>query len=230
MTIKREVEGDEWAGFLDRLVHDLREPLRSVTVFTELLAEIAGGRLGVEGDRVTTEILGGAARMGALLESLSAYSLALRETPDPAAVTSLQSAFNLVAGELEEQIRAEGATVSAAGLPKVTLSLERSMDLLRQLIGNSLRFHAEEPAVIRLSAAGGPGDLWTISVADNGIGIEPGDREAVFLPFMRVQGKKYPGVGLGLSICRKIVEGHGGTIHMEPAPEGGNICVFTLPG
>jgi signal transduction histidine kinase len=225
---------DPGAEFLDRLVHDLREPLRSISVFSELLVEMAKGRLGEEGDRVLSEIPAGVLKIGALLEGLSGYSLALREPGEPGSAASLQSAFKIVVAELRERIGESGATVVGVNLPRVDVSLERLMQLMRNLIGNSLRFRSEAAPVVRVSAeldASGPADgaMWTIRVEDNGIGIPAAECEAVFKPFMRVAGKKYGGVGLGLSSCKRIVEAHGGTIRMEPAPRGGAICTFTLP-
>jgi len=219
-------ESAQSVEFLDRLVHDLREPLRSIGVFSELLSEIAKDRLGAEGDRVLSEILAGASRMGTLLEGLAGYSLALRESSGPA---SLQSAFRIVIANLDAEIRACDASVTAVDLPKVNVGLERLMQLLENLIGNSLRFRSEAAPVIRISAAPETADMCTISVEDNGIGIAPEDCEAVFKPFMRVAGKKYPGAGLGLAICRSIVEAHGGTIRMESALGRGSTCTFTLP-
>jgi signal transduction histidine kinase len=218
---------DRDAGFLDRLVHDLREPLRSIGAFSELLAEIAKGRLDAESDRALSEILAGASRMRTLLDGLSGYSLALHESSGPA---SLQSAFRIVAANLDNEIRACDASVTGVDLPKVNVSLERSMQLLENLIGNSLRFRSEAPPVIRLSAAPEvAAGMWAICVEDNGIGIAPGDCETIFEPFMRVAARKYSGAGLGLTICKRIVEAHGGAIRMDSAPGRGSICTFTLP-
>lgn len=212
-------------------MHDLREPLRTINVFSELLAELAKGRLGSEGDQILTEVFSGAERMRTLLEGLAGYSVALHETSGSSLPmgTSLQSAFKIVAAKLDAQIRASGATVTAANLPRVKISLERAMQLLENLIGNSLRFQSDAPPVIRITAALEEDGMWTIRVADNGKGIDPADCEAVFRPFMRVEGKKYPGAGLGLTICRRIVEAHGGTIRLESAPGQGSTCIFTLP-
>jgi signal transduction histidine kinase len=222
----------QWAEFLDRLVHDLREPLRSINAFSELLAELATGRLGAEGDQVLSEILGGATKMGILLQGLSGYTSALRETSGSLNVgsASLQSAFKIVVANLDARVRACNATVTGEGLPKVKVSLERLMQLLDQLIGNSLRFHSEAAPVIRISATPEPGGMWAIHVEDNGIGIAQEECEAIFKPFARVEGKKYGGAGLGLAICRRIVEAHGGTIRMESKLGESSVCTFTLPG
>jgi signal transduction histidine kinase len=220
-------------AFLDRLVHDLREPLRSINVFSELLAEMAKDRLGGEGDELLSEISAGSARMRTVLEGLSGYSLALGESSG-SGTASLQSAFQIVLGALDDQIQASGATVIGPDLlkqdlPKVDVSLDRLMQLLENLIGNSLRFRSEAPPAIRITATPPEGGMWAISVEDNGIGIAPEDCEAIFTPFMRVEGKKYGGAGLGLAACKRIVEAHGGTIRMESVPRQGSVCTFTLP-
>src|SRR5579863_10374752 len=163
------------AEFLDRLIHDVREPLRSIGVFSELLAEIAKGRLGGEGDRVLGEILAGASRMGTLLEALSAYSLALRESSGSA---SVQSALAIVLANLDGDL-----TVTGIDLPKVNVSLDRLIQLLENLIGNSVRFRSEAAPVIRVSAAPEAPGMWAIQVEDNGIGIAPEHCEAIFRPF-----------------------------------------------
>jgi signal transduction histidine kinase len=222
-----------WAGFLERLVHDLREPLRSINVNSELLAEIANGRLGADGDRSLREIFSGASRMRTLLDGLSAWSQTLNECSG-SEVASLQSAFKIVVAGLDDQIRACGATVTGIAVsggdpPKLNVSLEPLMQLLENLIGNSLRFRSETPPVIRISAAPDAPGIWAVSVEDNGIGIAPENCAAIFEPFTRVEGRKYPGAGLGLSICKRIVESSGGTIRMESTPGRGSVCTFTLP-
>jgi len=213
------------AEFLDRLIHDLREPLRSIGVFSELLADIAKGRLGEEGDRVLGEILAGATKMGTLLEGLSGYSLALRESSESA---SLQSALAIVVANLGANLD-DDVTVTGADLPRVNVSLERLVQLLENLIGNSVRFRSESALVIRISATPEAAGMWEIRVEDNGIGIAPENCEAIFKPFMKVEGRKYPGAGLGLAICKTIVDTHGGTIRMESTPGRGSTCTFTLP-
>jgi light-regulated signal transduction histidine kinase (bacteriophytochrome) len=228
MDVRNHTAGEELADFLDRLIHDMREPLRSIGVFAELLGEISGDRLGGEGDRALQEIPAGAAKIGSLLEGLSGYAVALRE-PSEGGPASLQSAFTIVLGEFDDEIRASGATVTGANLPRVSPSLDRLMQLLRNLIGNALRFRSEAAPVIRVSAAMEVPGVWTIRVEDNGIGIAKEDCDAVFRPFMRVEGRKYGGVGLGLTAVKAIVEAYDGTIRMEPLPERGTGCVFTLP-
>ena len=161
-----------WAEFLDRLVHDLREPLRTINAFSELLHELANGRLGVEGEEVVGEILAGTTRIRGLIDGVSAYSSAIRGSGSPASdAASLQSAFNITLATLGDQIDAEGATVTGIALspteameddpkPRVAVSLERLMQLFENVIGNSLRFRSEAPPVIAVcrAAAAGPMD------------------------------------------------------------------------
>jgi signal transduction histidine kinase len=238
MVIDSEADDHQWAEFLDRMVHDLREPLRSINVFSELLTQSNSGGLGAEGEHALTEIFAGASKMRILLEGLAAYSFALREssvsTPSGQAASSLASALKIVVAGLKDQINASNATVIGldfppGSIPKVNVSLERLMQLLGNLVANSLRFRSAAPPIIRVSAAPDAGGMWAVQVEDNGIGVAPEYCEAVFKPFMKIDGRRYPGAGLGLSICRKIVEAHGGTIRIEPGPICGSICTFTLP-
>jgi light-regulated signal transduction histidine kinase (bacteriophytochrome) len=220
---------NQWADFLDSLVHDLREPLRAINAYSQMLTEVVAECPGGESDRAVGEILAGASRMQTLLTGLSGLSLALHETDDSGGA-SLQLAFNIVSAAMGNQIQACGASVTGAGLPRVCVKLERLVQLLENLLGNALKFRGEDPPVITITSREGPGDQWTTQVKDNGLGISPQDCEAVFHPFKRLEGKKYAGAGLGLTICRTIVETHGGEIWMQPGPVRGSVCSFTLPG
>ncbi len=221
----------EWPLFFDHLVHDLREPLRSVQSFAELLREIARGNLGPEGDQAAGEILAGAARMRVLIEGVSRYSWALEQDQPGERNSSLQLAFDMTVIGLEREISACGAAVTGEKLPRVGMRLERLARLLGNLIDNSLLFRGEAAPVVGVTAGPDPEDSsqWLIRVEDNGIGIGPDDRDAVFKPFVRLHGRKFPGAGLGLSACRSLVESCGGRIWMDAAPGGGCVCLFTLP-
>jgi signal transduction histidine kinase len=229
MDVRKHTATGDLADFLDRLIHDMREPLRSIGVFAEVLQETTGTEAGEQGRQALDEIHAGAAGITRLLEGLSGYAVALREPAGVGAPASMQSAFTIVTGELDDRIRASGATVTAINLPKVGVSFDRLLQLFRILIGNALRFRSETAPVIRVSAGMEEPGIWTIRVEDNGIGIASEDCEAVFKPFMRAEGRKHGGAGLGLTIAKQIVEAHGGTIRMEPAAARGATCVFTLP-
>jgi chemotaxis family two-component system sensor kinase Cph1 len=223
-------EDPEWAEFLDRLIHDLREPLRSIHAFSELLHETAANRLGADGDEAIAQILSGTSRMRTLVDGISGYALALRGNAYTAGSgqVSMQLAFNLALDALNSQILASNATVTAESLPRVGVPLERLIQLFENLIGNSLKFRSQAPPDVRISARSG-NDGWTVQVEDNGIGIDAAECERVFAPFVRVHGRKYPGSGLGLGVCRKIVEAQGGEIRISPGAAGGAICTFRLP-
>lgn len=218
----------DWPRFLDRLVHDLREPLRSMYAFTELFGELAKGRLGTEGDHMIEEILSGAERMRTLIDAISGYSLALQEQANGVSA-SLQLALDIAADSNDGLVRENGARITGDSLPRVAVPLEQLTRLFENLISNALRFRREEPPVIRVSASEDSPGWWLVRVEDNGIGIAPQDLRNIFEPFSRIHGRKYPGVGMGLAICRAIVEKHGGRIRMESVPGSGSTCCFTLP-
>ena len=224
------LEDGDWAEFLDRLIHDVREPLRSIHAFSELLRETAVNRLGADGEEALGQILSGTSRIRTLVDGVSGYALALRENSDKSgsARVSMQLAFNLALDALNSQILESNAIVTAEDLPRVGVPLERLIQLFENLIANSLKFRTELPPKVHISAHP-ENDGWTVQIADNGIGIDPADCERVFAPFARVHGRKYPGPGLGLTVCRKIVETHGGEIRISPGSNGGAVCTFWLP-
>lgn len=223
-------EDREWAEFLDRLIHDVREPLRSIHAFSELLRENAANHLGADAEEALGQILSGTSRIRILVDGISGFTLALRDNSDESGSSrvSMQLAFNLALDALNSQIQASNATVTAEDLPRVGVPLERLTQLFDNLIANSLKFRSEAPPAVRISARA-ENDGWTVQVEDNGIGIESADCERVFAPFARVHGRQYPGPGLGLTVCRKIIETHGGKIRIGPGSNGGAICTFWLP-
>jgi light-regulated signal transduction histidine kinase (bacteriophytochrome) len=223
-----ETSSGQWPRFFDRLVHDMREPLRGINSFSQLLRETAKGKLGPEDELALNEIVNGAAKIAVLTEAISQFSSALRP-PDKPGAASLQLAFDMTALALDKRVQESGATLSGQGLPRVAMGLDRLSGLLEKLLANSLTFRGDEPPVISISAAETNDGFWLIRLEDNGLGIEEKNREAVFDPFMRVYGRQYPGAGMGLAVCRKLIENHGGKIWMEAPAERGNVCCFTLP-
>jgi len=208
--------------------HDLQEPLRTVTNFVQLLAQRYKGRFDSDADDFIDFAVGGAVRMWKLINDLLAYSrVGTRgHTFEPInCETILQGALDNLKVTIEES----GAVVTHDSLPTVMADSLQLGQLFQNLVGNAIKFRGDERPRIHLSASRNGGG-WTFSVRDNGIGIAPEFAERIFIIFQRLHGpQKYPGTGIGLAICKKIVERHGGRIWVESEPEKGATFYFTLP-
>jgi signal transduction histidine kinase len=208
--------------------HDLQEPLRMVATYTQLLAERYKGKLDSDADKYMHYAVDGALRMQKLVQDLLAFSRVGRqgmalENTDSNAV--LQVALL----NLEAAIQEGGAIVEHAQLPAVVADGSQLVQVFQNLIGNAIKFHGSEPPLIQV-AARVKGKEWVFSVADNGIGIAPENVDNVFVIFRRLHTRaEYSGNGIGLSICKKIVEQHGGRIWIESKPDHGSIFYFTIP-
>jgi len=220
----------EWQRFLDTAVHDLRAPLRGIGTSAELLTEVCGDGLDEEARQLIRTILDGVAKIEALSKGLSNYSRSLQTDDPPSGSIRIDSALRSAIAELEAQIRRCGATVDYGSLPRVRGSHEQLSVLFRGLISNALLYHGAEPPTIRITAQREK-DQWRFAVQDNGIGIEPRYWDQIFQPFQRLHVDHHPtGAGLGLTICHKIVEAHGGRIWVESQLQVGSTFFFTLPG
>lgn len=208
--------------------HDLQEPLRSVASSCQILEKRLRGKL----DEETTEFLGfavdGAKRMRLLIEDLLSFSRISRggELLPLALDDSLKRAL----GNLRSAINAAGAEIVVDGeLPQVLGDLGQLAQVFQNLIGNAIKFR-QPAAPVRIEiAARQVGAEWTISVRDNGIGMEPRHHERIFVLFQRLHARdEYPGTGIGLALCKKIVERHGGMISVDSAAGKGSTFSFTL--
>jgi signal transduction histidine kinase len=208
--------------------HDLQEPLRMVATYTQLLAERYQGKLDADADKYIHYAVDGALRMQKLVQDLLAFSRVGRqgiavESNDCNAM--LQESIS----NLEAAIRDSGAVVQHTELPLVMADRSLLVQVFQNLIGNAIKFHGAEPPRIHVSAKT-QGKEWVVSVADNGIGIAAEHKENVFVIFRRLHAHaEYPGNGIGLSICKKIVEQHGGRIWVDSEPGHGSAFQFTLP-
>ncbi len=210
--------------------HDLQEPLRTVTGFAQLLSRRYTGKLDAEADEFIGFITTGVARMKSLIEDLLAYSRVQREH-QAAGVVALDEVLATALANLGGAIGAAGARVTHSPLPALAVDPHQFAQLFQNLIGNAIKFRRESAPVVHLGAEQRP-NHWLFSVADNGIGIDAASAERVFMLFHRLHTRdQYEGNGIGLTICKKIVELHGGRIWVEPTPEGGSGTVFhfTLP-
>ena len=208
--------------------HDLQEPLRMVTGFVQLLQQKYGGRLDADAEQYIAFAVDGAKRMHTLINDLLTYSRVGARGKEPAptdAGASLQRALD----NLQASIHETGAEISHGELPIVRADGTQLTQLFQNLIGNAVKFRGAAPPKIHIDARR-DGDAWRFSVRDNGIGIDPKSQERIFQVFQRLHSRQeYPGTGIGLAICQRIVERHGGRIWVESAPGEGATFHFTLP-
>jgi len=208
--------------------HDLQEPLRMVAIYTQLLAERYKGQLDANADKYIQYALDGALRMQTLVQDLLTFSRVGRGGNHPK-LTDCNEAVQAGLKNLQASILQSGAQVDCGQLPSVLGDSSLLAQVFQNLFGNAIKFRGPEPPVIRVTAER-QGKEWVFSVADNGIGIAPEHAETVFVIFKRLHTcAEYPGSGIGLSICKKIVEQHGGRIWVEPQGGKGSTFKFTLP-
>jgi PAS domain S-box-containing protein len=208
--------------------HDLSEPLRMVSSYLQLLRRRYRGQLDGEADEFIDYAVDGATRMRALIEALLAYSRAGRGS-EPAAV-ELDAVASDVLRTLAGALVRASAHVEVGHLPRVTGDRVQLEQLLQNLIANALKFRDGPRAHVWVKADPAPTGMVQVSVADAGIGIGAVHRERVFKMFQRLHDREsYEGTGIGLAICRKIVERHGGRIWVEEREGGGTVFRFTLP-
>jgi PAS domain S-box-containing protein len=208
--------------------HDLKEPLRMVASYTTLLNEEFAGKLGSEGDKYIKYAVDGAKRMQALIDDLLNFSQVGR-TGGRIQAVDLNKMAEIAVSNLEASMLATSAVVKIGKLPIVRGNATLLSQLIQNLIANAIKFHGDTPPVVGVSGRR-QDDEWVICVEDNGIGIDPEYRERVFELFQRLHGRgKYEGTGIGLSICRKVVEQYGGRIWVESELGRGSTFYFTLP-
>lgn len=209
--------------------HDLAEPLRMISSFVQLIAEDYADALDERGREYVDFVLDGSARMRALIDDLLAYS---RLGADELAITgiSLPEVVRRVLQVLEAQITAAGAEVVVGELPEVAADSIKIEQVVRNLVANALKFSREGVRPKVSIRAVRTGRAWRITVSDEGIGIEPRHGDRVFEMFQRLHSRdRFPGTGVGLTICRRIVDRHGGRIWFEPNEPTGTRFHFTIP-
>jgi light-regulated signal transduction histidine kinase (bacteriophytochrome) len=208
--------------------HDLQEPLRMVTSYMQLLARRYRGKLDSDADTFIDFAVEGATRMQALIRDLLTYArLGTQGRPfDP---TDCNTVIAQALGNLQRAVEESGARVTCAPMPTVTADASQLQQLFQNLLGNAIKFRSEQPPEVSVKADR-HGPEWVFSVRDNGIGIHPHYAERVFVVFQRLHSRaEYPGTGIGLAICKKIVERHGGRIWVESQPGTGATFYFTIP-
>jgi PAS domain S-box-containing protein len=219
---------DDLNQFAYAASHDLQEPLRLVALYTQMLERKFGGQLDKQADQYISYIVGGAHRMEELLKDLLSYSQVGSAVEGPAAPVGCTDVLIKVLLNLHASVEQSGAQVTWNGLPTVPAHEIRLVQLFQNLVSNAIKYRRPEPPSIHVEATRRPDD-WLFSVRDNGIGIKPEYVHQVFGIFKRLHGSKYPGTGIGLAICQRIVESYGGRIWLESKPEVGSTFYFTLP-
>ncbi|MFD3471119.1 CHASE3 domain-containing protein [Streptomyces sp. NPDC058682] len=208
--------------------HDLQEPLRKVSSFTQLLQRRYGGQLDAKADQYIGIAVDGANRMQTLINDLLDFSRVGRVHHDHESV-DLEAVMEQTASSLSLGIEEAGATLTHDPLPTLVADPTQMGMLWQNLIGNAVKFHRPGRAPNIHVTADRVGELWRFTVTDNGIGIAPEYADKVFVIFQRLHTKDaYPGSGIGLAMCKKIVEFHGGTIAVDPEYRDGTRISFTL--
>jgi signal transduction histidine kinase len=218
---------DEFASVAS---HDLQEPLRKILSFGDLLEAAAGAALDAKSREHLARMRNAALRMRTLINDLLLYSQVAARV-QPLVRTDLARIAREVVADLETTIAESGGRVEVGPLPTIEADGVQMRQLLQNLIGNALKYRRDGvPALVRLSATTSRGGICTISVADNGIGFNERHAAKIFRMFVRLHGRgEYDGSGIGLAICRKIVERHKGTIAAHGTPGEGATFTVTLP-
>src|SRR5688572_14887475 len=219
---------DELRQFAYVASHDLQEPLRTVGSYAQLLGKRYKGKLGTDADEFIGYMVGGVNRMHTLLNDMLAFSRVTQNQNKPFTQAHLDAVLQTALMNLELSIKESSAEVTASHLPEVLCDETQIAQVFQNLIGNAIKYKGSDPPKIDISAEE-RGDEWIISVRDNGIGIDPQYHERIFGIFKRLHGRELPGTGMGLAICKRIVERHGGRIWVDSEQEKGATFRFTLP-
>ena len=210
--------------------HDLQEPLRMVASYTQLLSRRYKGKLDAEADEFIAFAVDGASRMQRLIQDLLLYSrigTKGRELVDISSEDALAQALN----NLRSSIQDSGALITHDPLPAVMADETQLVQLFQNLVGNAVKYQSPGIPTVHISASRNGGEQWTFSVKDNGLGIDPQYFERIFGMFQRLHKREeFAGTGIGLAICKKIVERHGGAISVASTPGEGSTFSFALVG
>lgn len=219
-----DLEQFAWAA-----AHDLKEPLRNIDLYAQLLKRKISASADAEADLALKYVASSSRRMQALVNALLAYTRVVAVHPEPASPVDAAAVATRVSEDLSVAIAECGASVQVDELPAVCVEETHFAQLLQNLVSNALKYRA--PGVnptVRISASPG-GACHRFTVSDNGIGIAPEYHERIFGVFKRLHGQEIPGTGIGLALCRRIVEHYGGSIGVESRPGEGATFWFTLP-
>jgi light-regulated signal transduction histidine kinase (bacteriophytochrome) len=226
--LQRELDraNAEFEEFVSVAAHDLRQPLRVVALFSQLMAETNAGRPDSDAGVYLGRIQDATAEMQSLLTDVVDYWAASAGGRQPSR-TDTEAVLRQALICTDKQITERSAIVTHDPLPSVMSDFEILTKVLHHLIRNAIEYCGSPPARVHISARRGDAE-WLFSIQDNGPGIDPAFRDRIFGVFKRLHGKEHPGSGLGLAFCKKAVEWHGGRIWMESTPGAGSTFYFTL--
>ncbi len=208
--------------------HDLQEPLRMVASYTELLKRRYHGKLDSDADQFIDYAVDGVKRMSTLIRDLLAYSRAGETPAEKVRELNPEETLNTVLQNLKVTIGDVGASITHDPLPPIEFDPMRLSQLFQNLLANAIKYRGERTPVVHISARKN-GSETIFSICDNGIGIDPKYSEQIFGIFKRLHGREYEGTGIGLAMCKKIVERQGGRIWVESKLGEGSTFSFTIP-
>jgi light-regulated signal transduction histidine kinase (bacteriophytochrome) len=206
--------------------HDLREPLRNMTLFSQMLQ-----RRGLNDPRAPehlTYIVKGAERMTDMLDAVRAYTQITHPAQPRARLVDASEAVAAAQSKLADRIAQSAAIISTANLPRIVFDREHLVELFYNLIDNALKYRQDIQPIIRISCDT-VDSFFRFAVSDNGVGVAPDYHERIFDVFKRLHGREVAGTGIGLAICRKIVENHGGRIWVDSEAGRGATFHFIVP-
>jgi PAS domain S-box-containing protein len=219
---------DDLNQFAYAASHDLQEPLRLVALYSQMLQKKYSDRLDAQADQYVSYVINGAHRMEILLKDLLAYSQVGSLGDGPAGPVVVSEALRKALLNLQASIDQNQALVTWNGLPTLQAHEIRLVQLLQNLVGNAIKYRGSDRPQACIDAERQPGE-WRFAVKDNGIGIKPEYVQQIFGIFKRLHGSNYPGTGIGLAICERIVKSYGGQIWVESSLGEGSTFYFTLP-
>jgi signal transduction histidine kinase len=210
--------------------HDLQEPIRTIRTFNQLLAQECAGKLDTKAEQYIRFVVDASGRMHTLVSDLLTYSRVLdTDAPKQIRVVSSTAALKTAMSDLQQAIQDTAATITYDDLPEVLIDEIQLTQIFQNLISNAIKYRRQEEAPrILVSAERNQGE-WLFSVQDNGVGIDSQYFDQIFQAFRRLHGKDHPGSGIGLAICKEIVESSGGRIWVESYSGRGSTFKFTLP-
>jgi light-regulated signal transduction histidine kinase (bacteriophytochrome) len=208
--------------------HDLQEPLRAVSSCVQLLQQRYQGQLDARADELITHTVDGSIRMQTLIHDLLAYARVSTRGRDLEPIDS-EIVLNEALSNLATVIQESGGVVTHGPLPTIVADPTQLRQVFQNLIGNAIKYRGERPPEVHIDVEHRAGE-WQFTLRDNGIGIDPQYFERIFGIFQRLHTRReYPGTGIGLALCKKIIERHGGRIWVASKPEEGSTFCFTIP-